>query len=570
LKSYEKEVPRSLKPYPKRTLLDVVSDTVRQRPNHTALIFRGRRLSYLDLEKLSDAFANALVAQGVKKGDRVALLLPNSPQSIITQLGVWKAGGIAAPINPLYTEHELERLLDECGAETAVVLTRFYNKIKSLQLRTGVKQVIVTSIKEYLPPLLRFLFTFFKERKEGHRVQLHPNDQWLGDLLRQHADIPRPNVKIDPDDPALLLFSGGTTGEPKGAIGTHRGLLMSGMQLRVWFSTVIAEWDDVIMLTIPLFHVYGNAGIFTPGLVGRNPLAIVPNPRDLDDLVATVRKVRPPLLPGVPTLFVALLNHPDVRAGKIDFKSIKLCVSGGAPLLAEVKSRFKTLTGGRMVEGYGLTESMMAAVITPLRGTYKPGSVGIPLPDVEVRIGDIDTGQGSLPPGKIGEILIRAPQLILGYWQHPTETKETIRDGWLYTGDIGYLDEDGYLFIVDRKKDVIKPSGFQVWPREVEEVIASHPAVSEVGVGGVRDEYQGEAVKAWIVLRPGQRATAEEIRAFCRKKLTGYKVPKQIEFVESLPKTIIGKVLRRALVGKEKSERKAVIRERRDEVQKSP
>jgi len=570
LKSYEKEVPHSLKPYPKRTLLDVVSDTVRQRPNHTALIFRGRRLSYLELEKLSDAFANALVAQGVKKGDRVALLLPNSPQSIITQLGVWKAGGIAAPINPLYTEHELERLLDECGAETAVVLTRFYNKIKSLQLRTGVKQVIVTSIKEYLPPLLRFLFTFFKERKEGHRVQLHPNDQWLGDLLRQHADIPRPNVKIDPDDPALLLFSGGTTGEPKGAIGTHRGLLMSGMQLRVWFSTVIAEWDDVIMLTIPLFHVYGNAGIFTPGLVGRNPLAIVPNPRDLDDLVATVRKVRPALLPGVPTLFVALLNHPDVRAGKIDFKSIKLCVSGGAPLLAEVKSRFKTLTGGRMVEGYGLTESMMAAVITPLRGTYKPGSVGIPLPDVELRIGDIDTGQGSLLPGKIGEILIRAPQLILGYWQHPTETKETIRDGWLYTGDIGYLDEDGYLFIVDRKKDVIKPSGFQVWPREVEEVIASHPAVSEVGVGGVRDEYQGEAVKAWIVLRPGQRATAEEIRAFCRKKLTGYKVPKQIEFVESLPKTIIGKVLSRALVEKEKSERKAVIRERRDEVQKSP
>ena len=570
MKSYEKEVPHSLKPYPKRTLLDVVSDTVRQRPNHRALIFRGRRLSYLELEKLSDAFANVPVAQGVKKGDRVALLLPNSPQSIITQLGVWKAGGIAAPINPLYTEHELERLLDECGAETAVVLTRFYNKIKSLQLRTGVKQVIVTSIKEYLPPLLRFLFTFFKERKEGHRVQLHQNDQWLGDLLRQHADIPRPNVKIDPDDPALLLFSGGTTGEPKGAIGTHRGLLMSGMQLRVWFSTVIAEWDDVIMLTIPLFHVYGNAGIFTPSLVGRNPLAIVPNPRDLDDLVATVRRVRPALLPGVPTLFVALLNHPDVRAGKIDFKSIKLCVSRGAPLLAEVKSRFKTLTGGRMVEGYGLTESMMAAVITPLRGTYKPGSAGIPLPDVEVRIGDIDTGQGSLPPGKIGEILIRAPQLILGYWQHPTETKETIRDGWLYTGDIGYLDEDGYLFIVDRKKDVIKPSGFQVWPREVEEVIVSHPAVSEVGVGGVRDEYQGEAVKAWIVLRPGQRATAEEIRAFCRKKLTGYKVPKQIEFVESLPKTIIGKVLRRALVEKEKSERKAVIRERRDEVQKSP
>jgi long-chain acyl-CoA synthetase len=570
LKSYEAGVPPTLVPYPEKTLLDVVSDTVRQRPDHTALIFKGRRLSYFDLEKLSDAFANALVEQGVKRGDRVALLLPNSPQSIITQLGVWKAGGIAAPINPLYTEHELERLLDECGAETAVVLTRFYNKIKSLQRHTGVKRVIATNIKEYLPPFLRFLFTLFKEKKEGHRVQLQPSDIWLNDLLQQYAGFPRPDVKISPDDPALLLFSGGTTGEPKGAIGTHRSLLMSGMQLRIWFSTVIAEWDDVMMLTIPLFHVYGNAGLLTPGLVGRNPLAIVPDPRDLDDLIATVKKVRPALLPGVPTLFIALLNHPDVQAGKIDFKSIKLCVSGGAPLLAELKSRFESLTGGRMVEGYGLTESMMAAVITPLRGSYKPGSVGTPLPDVEVRIGDMDTGEGSLPPGNIGEILIRAPQLMRSYWQHPAETRETIRDGWLYTGDIGYLDEDGYLFIVDRKKDVIKPSGFQVWPREVEEVIASHPAVSEVGVGGVPDQYQGEAVKAWIVLRPGQRATADEIRAFCRKKLAGYKVPRQIEFVESLPKTIIGKVLRRALVEREKPEEKPVTWRRQDEVQKSP
>ncbi len=569
-RSYEKEIPYSLKPYPEQTLLDVVSETARQRPNHTALISKGRRLSYFELEKLSDAFANALVAQGVKKGDPVALLLPNSPQSVITQLGVWKAGGIAAPINPLYTELELERLLNECGAETAVVFTRIYNKIKSLQRRTTIKRVIATNIKEYLPPFLRLLFTLFREKKEGHRVQIQPKDPWLNVLLRRYAHLPRPDVKINPDDPALLLFSGGTTGEPKGAVGTHRALLMSGMQLRVWFSTVIAEWDDIIMLTIPLFHVYGNAGLFIPGLVGRNPLVIVPDPRDLGDLVATVRKIRPTLLPGVPTLFVALLNHPDVKAGKVDFKSIKLCVSGGAPLLAELKSRFETLTGGRMVEGYGLTESMMAAVITPLRGTYKPGSVGIPLPDVEVRVGDMETGQGSLPAGKIGEILIRAPQLMLGYWQQPAETEKTLRDGWLYTGDIGYLDEDGYLFIVDRKKDVIKPGGFQVWPREVEEVIASHPAVSEVGVRGVPDEYQGEAVKAWIVLQPGQRVGADEIRAFCRKKLTGYKVPKQIEFVESLPKSIIGKVLRRALAEEKKIERKPVTWERRDEMQKSP
>ncbi len=552
LKHYDEGVPYSLQPYPEQTLLDVVSDTARQRPGHPALIFKGKRLSYAELERLSDAFANALVAQGVKKGDRVALLLPNSPQSIVTQVGVWKAGGIAAPINPLYTEQELERLLTECGAETAVVLTLFYKKVKSLQPRTPVRQVIATNIKEYLPPFLNLLFTLFKEKKEGHRIKLQLDDLWLSDLLRQHAGKPRPKVEVVPEDAALLLFSGGTTGEPKGAVGTHRALLISGMQLRAWFSTLAVEWDDVVMLTIPLFHVYGNAGALTLGLLGHETLVPIPNPRDIDDLVATIRKVHPAFFPGVPTLFIALLNHPEVQAGRVDFKSMKLCVSGASSLLIEVKNRFETLTGGRVVEGYALTESMMATVLTPLHGPYKPGSVGLPLPDVEVRIADADTGEGSLPAGEVGEVLIRAPQLMQGYWQRPTETENVIRDGWLYTGDLGYLDEDGYLFIEDRKKDVIKPSGFQVWPREVEEVIASHPAVNEVGVGGIHDDYQGEAVKAWVVLRPGQHATAEEIRAYCRRQLAGYKVPKQIEFTDSLPKTLVGKVLRRALVEKEK------------------
>jgi long-chain acyl-CoA synthetase len=556
-KNYDEGVPYSLKPYPGQTLLDIVKDTAIQRPNHTALLFKGRRLSYSELEKLSDAFANALGTLGVKKGDRIALLLPNSPQSILTQLGVWKAGGIAAPINPLYTENELERLLLECGAETVVVLTRFYKKIKSLQPRTKVRHIIATNIKEYLPRFLSLLFTLFKEKKEGHHIKLQANDLWLSDLLLQHAGIQRPNVKISPEDSALLLFSGGTTGEPKGAVGTHHALLMTGMQLRAWFSTVTVEWDDVILLTIPLFHVYGNAGVFAVGIFGRDSFAMIPDPRNIDDIVATIRKVRPAFLPGVPTLFNALLNHPAVQAGKVDFKSMKLCVSGASSLLAEVKNRFETLTGGRVVEGYGLTESMMAAVVTPLHGPYKPGSVGTPLPDVEVRIADAVTGEGSLPQGEIGEILMRAPQLMQGYWQRPVETEKTIRNGWLYTGDLGYLDEDGYLFIVDRKKDVIKPSGFQVWPREVEEVIASHPDVNDVGVGGVPDEYQGEAVKAWVVLKTGKQITADEIRAYCRKKLAGYKVPKHIEFTDTLPKTMVGKVLRRELVEKEKSKKKS-------------
>jgi long-chain acyl-CoA synthetase len=273
-------------------------------------------------------------------------------------------------------------------------------------------------------------------------------------------------------------------------------------------------------------------------------------------MVATIRKVRPAFLPGVPTLFIALLNHPAVKSGKVDFKSMKLCISGAASLLTEVKNRFESLTGGRVVEGYALTESMMAAVVSPIQGTYKPGAVGMPVTDVEVRIADVETGQGSLLTGEVGEILIRAPQLMQGYLRRPDETADTIRDGWLYTGDIGYLDEDGYMFIVDRKKDVIKPSGFQVWPREVEEVIASHPAVGEVGVAGISDDYQGESVKAWIVLRPGQQATVDEIRAYCREKLAPYKVPRQIEFIDNLPKTMVGKVLRRALVEREKLKQK--------------
>lgn len=551
LKSYDEGIPHTLRPYPECTLLDVVSETAQHRPDHPALLFKGAVLSYGRLEELSDALAAALVAQGVKKGDRVAFLLPNSPQAVLAQLAAWKAGAIACPLNPLYTGREIEHALLECGAETAIVLTPFYEKLKAVQPDTLVRRVIATNIKEYLPLHLRYLFTLFKEKKEGHRINLQPGDFWLGDLLRQFAGADRPAVAVRPSDPAILLFSGGTTGVPKAAAGSHHALLMSGLQIQSWFKSILQDWDDVIALAMPLFHVYGNAGVLATGLVGHNPLALVPNPRDLDDLLATIRKTRPAFLPGVPTLFIALLNHPQVQAGKVDFKSVKLCIAGAAPLLAETKNRFEALTGGRMVEGYALTETMMGAVIAPAygeRNAYRAGSAGLPLPDVEVRIGDSETGEGSLPPGVIGEICLRAPQLMLGYWQRPAETADTIHDGWLHTGDLGYLDEDGYLFIVDRKKDVIKPSGFQVWPREVEEVIATLPAVAEVGVAGVPDSYQGEAVGAWIVLRPDQHLTSDEIQRYCRDKLAPYKVPRYIEFRDSLPKTTVGKVLRRELV----------------------
>jgi len=547
LNHYDPGVPHTLAPYPERTLADIVSETASQRPDHPALLFKGAVVSYAQLESTSDAFASALVGMGVKRGDRVALLLPNTPQMALCLLGAWKAGGIVAPLNPLYTEHELEHALSECGAETIVVLTPFYNKIKAIQSHTRLRNVIASNIKEYLPPALRLLFTLVKEKKEGHRIALQAGDLWLGDLLQKYRAAPPPEIEVKPGDPAILLFSGGTTGTPKAALGSHQGLVMSGMQIHAWFKGMLVEWDDIIVLNMPLFHAYGLAGVFSAGVVGHNPFAVIPNPRDLDDMVETIHKVRPAFLPGVPTLFNALLSHPKVQKGQADLKSLKLCISGASPLLAETKLRFESITGGRISEAYALSESMLATTMTPLQGAYKPGSVGLPLPDVEVRITDADSGEGDLETGQVGEILLRAPQLMLGYWEKPGETANAIRDGWLFTGDIGYLDEDGYLFIVDRKKDLIKPGGFQVWPREVEEVLASHPAVQEVCVGGVPDPYQVEAVKAWVVLLPGQQVSADELRAFCRESLAAYKVPKHVEFRDSLPKTTVGKVLRREL-----------------------
>jgi long-chain acyl-CoA synthetase len=551
LQHYDEGVPQTLRPYPEQTLLDIVRDTARQRPDHPALIFKGTRVSYGELERLSDTFAAALAAEEVKKGDRVALLLPNCPQFVIAEFGVWKAGGIVAPLNPLYTERELEHALNESGATTVVALTPFYTKIKAAQPQTSLRKVIATNIKEYLPPVLRALFTLLKEKKEGHRVSLQAGDLWFGDLLRRYAGAPRPSVGAAPADPALILFTGGTTGVSKAAVATHHSLLIPGLQVRAWVKQLMREWDDRFMASLPLFHVFSAVGVQSVALNGRSTMVLVPNPRDLNDLLDTIQKTRPHFLPGVPTLFIALLNHPRVRAGKVDLSSIRICLSGAAPLLAATKEQFEALTGGRLIEGYALTESMMAATLSPIDGPYKPGSVGMPLPDIEVRIADPESGQESVMAGAIGEILMRAPQLMEGYWQDPAATATVIRDGWLFTGDLGYLDEDGYLFIVDRKKDLIKTSGFQVWPREVEEVIAAHPAIAEVAVAGVPDDYQGEAVKAWVVLRDGQAATAEELRGYCKERLAAYKVPKQIEFRGTLPKSMVGKVLRRMLTAEE-------------------
>jgi long-chain acyl-CoA synthetase len=433
-----------------------------------------------------------------------------------------------------------------------VVLNRFYDKVKGIQVRTSLQRIIATNIKEYLPLKLRLAYTLMKEKNEGDRIEIREGDFRLGELLKRFRGAPAPTVASSVYDPAVILMSGGTTGTPKGVVGTHRAMVIAGLQLRAWLHSAMEEWTDTIMLPLPLFHTYANTGVQSLAFINHNPIALIPNPRELRDVLKEIMDVRPAFICTVPTLLNGIMNHPLARAGKVDFSSIKLCFSGAAALMDETKKRFEALTGGVIVEGYSLTEAQMAVMANPVRGEKKNGSVGMPLPDVHVRIVDSDDGVTPIPTREVGEIVIRAPQLMQGYWQKPDETSAMLRvddlgERVLYTGDLGYLDEDGYLFIVDRKKDLIKTCGFQVWPREIEEVISSHPAVAEVGVAGLPDQMRGETVKAWIVLRAGEKLSGAEMKAFCRDRLAHYKVPAKYEFVSELPKTQIGKVLRRVL-----------------------
>lgn len=550
--AYDAGIPTTLEPYPSRTLLDYLTESATNWPDRPALLFKGATLSYAELDRLSDNFAVSLKKLGVIKGDRVALCLPNSPQFLIAELGAWKIGAIACPFNPTYSEREMEDALNATGAETVVVLNRTYAQIKSIQSRTSVTRVIATNIKEYLPLKLRIAYTIFREKKEGDRIDLSSGDYRFAKLVGGQHLLPGALDRATPDDPSVILMSGGTTGTPKGVVGNHRGMVIAGMQLKTWLSPAMLEWSDTIMLPLPLFHVYANVGVQALALMNHNPIALIPNPREMREVLEEINTVGPAFICAVPTLLIGLMSHPLTRDGKVNWTSIKLCFSGAAALMADTQRNFEKLTGGVIVEGYSLTEAQMAVVANPVRGEKKLGSVGLPLPDVEVRILDAEDGNTPMPQGEAGEIVIRAPQLMQGYWRRPEDTAEMLRtdangDRLLYTGDLGYLDRQGYLFIVDRKKDLIKTSGYQVWPREIEEVISAHPAVKEVGVAGLPDKMRGEKAKAWIVLHPGHQLSRSDIKTYCREHLVAYKVPAQYEFVSELPKSAAGKVLRRKL-----------------------
>ncbi|MFI5232858.1 MAG: AMP-binding protein [Gemmatimonadales bacterium] len=556
---YDPGVPRTLAPYPKRTLLDYAADGARERPHHPAFLFKGRAFTLAELERTSDAFAAALASLGVKRGDRVAAMLPNCPQYFIVEFAAWKLGAIFAPLNPIYTEEELAGPLTTSDAKICVTLGPFYERLKKAQPHTPVQRIITTNIKEWFPPLLKIIFTLVAEKKGNYRVTHRDGDLDMAGLVSQFNGKKSPDAPSAPEDVAILLMSGGTTGAPKCVMGTHEGLVMSGLQPRAWLGDAVDPWNSVYMMPLPLFHSYGACAVQALCMIGHNPISLIPNPRDLDDIVSTIAKVRPAAFAGVPTLYNSLLNHRDVKSGKVSFKSLKVCVSGAAPLLAETKKNFEDVTGAKILEGYGLTESLIAACLNPVKGPSKIGSIGMPMPDVFVRIVDADDPFKALELKSEGEMLLRGPQIMKGYWRNPKESAEMIftdADGvvWLRTGDLAYMDEDGYVFLVDRKKDLIKANGMQVWPRDLEEVIAAYPGVMEVGVRGFPDAAHGEIAVAFVVMKPGASATERDIREYCKKNLAFYKVPSKVVFRTELPKSLIGKVLRRMLTLDEKTE----------------
>ncbi len=557
LAHYEKDVPHTID-YPPIPLHQMLEDSARKYPDRPAakLILRylgpitlGATLNYRQLQDQVNRFAAALAALGVHKGDRVALMLPNLPQFVIGFYGALKAGAIVVNTNPTYTSREIEHQFSDAGAETVVLLSGFYSKLKEIQARTQVKRVIIADVPEYVPAPFNVLVKS-NVKKHGLMVDVPEGEgiYHFRKLLNQHPEAP-PKVAVTGDDTALFQYTGGTTGVPKAAMLTHYNLVANTMQVKNWMVT-IEEGKERVMGAIPFFHVYGMTVSMSLAIYVGAELDIIPNPRPIEGVMMAIQKERATIYPGVPTMYIGIINHPDVA--KYDMKSVKACISGAAPLPMDVQVKFGEITGGRLVEGYGLTEAAPVTHCNPIYGQRKTGSIGIPFPDIEAKIMDYEK-LVEKPVGEEGELWVKGPQVMKGYWDKPDETAKTItEDGWLRTGDIARMDGQGYFYIVDRLKDIIIASGFNIVPREVEEVLYLHPKVQEAVVAGVPDPYRGETVKAYVVLKPGETATVDEITAFCAKHLAQFKVPKQVEFRSELPKTQVGKFLRRVLVEEEK------------------
>jgi len=552
---YEQGVPAQLN-IPDHPLTWLLDQTVSRYPGQTAFIYYGTKLTYARFSSLANRFAIGLQRLGIKKGDRVAIALPNIPQYPIAFYGALRAGAVVVSTNPLYTEREMQHQLADSGARIVVMLDIFYPIVRTVRAHTALEHIIITSPTDYLSPMLQRLYPFSQLRahhpkpllteKELHRDKmLHVMSDMLGSHTKGGIEVFNLPVRASGDDLAVLQYTGGTTGLSKGAMLTHRNLLANVLQTRSW-NPNMRNGEEVILCVAPFFHSYGlTVGMNLP-ILSASTMVLLPQFKS-KEVVTTIRRYHPTQLPGIPTMYIAIMRAIGKHAA--DLRSIKYCISGASALPAKVRMDWEAVTGGKLVEGYGLSEAAPVTHCNPLNGDIRDGSIGLPLPEVESIIRDQKTLEPA-PIGAEGEIMVKGPNIMQGYWNRPDETASIFFEGWMHTGDIGKMDEEGYFYVIDRSKDMIKASGFNIYPREVEEVLLLHPFIAEAAVIGIPHEYRGETVAAVIVLKPGFEAsedTRDEIIAYCKKELTPYKVPKFIEFRESLPKTLIGKVLKREL-----------------------
>ena len=531
LKSYEPGVPHSIE-YPEISLYEMFQETVKQYSDLPALSFMGHEITYAGLQSQVEELAAALEGLGVKKGDRVAIHLPNCPQFPIAFYAALSLGAIAVPCNPMYVARELTHQLNDSETETIITLTSFYKMIKELQPKTTLKNIIAVNLEE-------------------DSVKIETDDYSFASLMKEYGGKQAQPVEVLPEDRAAFMYTGGATGVSKGAILQHRHLLANALQLKAW-AVDLKNGEEIFLSVLPLYHSYGlTLALNLPVLTG-NKMVLLPR-FELRSVLQTIDREKPTRFPGVPTMYVAINNAPDLH--EYDLSSIKVCNSGAAPLPVKVQEVFEKITGGKLTEGYGLSEASPVTHSNPIYGKNVPGSIGLPIPDTEMKIVDIETGDTELPIGESGELCVRGPQVMEGYLNMPEETAQSLRDGWLYTGDIAKVDEEGYTYIVDRKKDMVIAGGYNIFPRDIEEVLYTHPKIKEAAVAGISDPYRGETLKAYVVLKEGETLTEEEVIEFCKENLAAYKVPKLVEFRTELPKTMVGKILRRAL--REEEEKKA-------------
>lgn len=540
LKNYPADVPKFIEEK-LCTVHQLLEDSAKKFPGHTALIFFGKEVTYSELYNLADRFASSLYKLGIRKGDRIGIYLPNSPQVVIVYYAVLKLGGIVVQINPLYVERELIHQIKDSGIKALIYLDLLSKKVANVLNDVDIDILISTSIKDFLKfpydALLKIKNLFQHQEvvdiKKGHKFV---------ELIKEYASFPLPDINPK-EDIALLQYTGGTTGLSKGVILTHNNLVSNVLQARAWFAGV-KYGEEVVLSVLPFFHVFGMTVCMNLSILIGATSVILPK-FELKRVLKTIARYKPTIFPGVPTIYSAINNHPSI--GKYKLSSIKFCISGAAPLPMEISKEFEKLTGGRLVEGYGLTESSPITHCNPLYGKGKTGSIGLPLPSTDCKIVDIIDGVTEMKRGESGELILKGPQVMKGYWNKDEETKNVLRDGWLYTGDIAKMDEEGYFYIVDRKKDLIIRGGFNVYPREVEEVLYQHPKIHDVCVVGITDKHLGEIVKAYVVLKIGCMASEDEIKEFCKHHMAKYKVPSKVEFRAELPKNILGKVLKRVI-----------------------